>query len=97
MLQYLDGDLVTPDNFTGQKALQGLEHIHQLPICHGDFNTFLWARNFMLMRDDTVKLIDFEHSSVESTETQIENEWKLAVRILGSHGTMLGFTEKTHC
>ncbi|PBK98861.1 hypothetical protein ARMGADRAFT_1025218 [Armillaria gallica] len=93
MLQYLDGEILTPYNFTpelGEKALQGLKCLHELSILHGDLQNDYWVRNVMVLKDSSVKWFDFEHSLVDGgiREGLIEGEWAFAMRSLGPDGYM---------
>ncbi|KAF8513330.1 hypothetical protein BU17DRAFT_95480 [Hysterangium stoloniferum] len=90
MLQYLDGKLVIPDNnnFTllvAQKALEALDDIHKLGICHGDINDNWLIRNLMFLKNEEVAWFDFEHSQISDKQDALSFEQELAEELMGTN------------
>jgi RIO-like serine/threonine protein kinase len=94
MLQYLDGQLVTPcnRNFTSsvaEKALLALQSIHELGICHGDVYCNRYIRNLMLLQNGDVAWIDFEHSVMaEKAHQWLSLEKEVVEELMGKDGRL---------
>ena len=92
MLEYIDGELLTPDNFTtelGQKALLCLRTLHHLGIVHGDTDDRHTIRNVLVKKDQEVIWFDFERSLIDnSREDLMAIEDQIAAHFLDYGGEM---------
>jgi hypothetical protein len=90
ILEFLDAEMITFEKLTrsvARMALEALEQIHDLSICHGDICEYGWDlfRNVMLLNNGEVKWIDFEHSWVDSGD-EITFEMEVALSMWGPNG-----------
>lgn len=91
MLEYLDGEMLLPENITAKvasKALDALKLIHQYNFAHLDINDHSFIKNVMVLKSAEVKWLDFEHARNNVHDGEIEFEWRLALELLGPSGCM---------
>lgn len=93
MLEYLDGELLSPDNATEEamaKAIQYLRTIHDLSLHHGDVHQFIVVtpRNVMLLKNADVKWIDFERSRIGASAVDLEFELRVVNAAIGPKGLL---------
>ncbi|TFK33691.1 hypothetical protein BDQ12DRAFT_670026 [Crucibulum laeve] len=95
MLEYLNGELLLPHNATKKaaaKAINYLQEIHNLSICHGDTAMYDGRidtpRNLMLLTNGDVKWFDFEHSSTNASSEDLKEEIATVSKLIGPKSSL---------
>jgi len=88
MLEYLDGEMLSPDNATEEAMAKAIQHLRI--IHHGDIHQFMAGtpRNVMLLKNADVKWIDFEHSRIGASADDLEFELRVVNAAIGPKGLL---------